>query len=107
MTKTCCKRFIFLLSTVMLFQLVHAQEKRITFTVVPGRTAQTIENFGGSGCWFSEGIGRYWRAAQKDSIAMLLFSKELDNDGRPLGIGLSAWRFNIGGGTAEQGDSSG
>jgi len=40
-------------------------------------------------------------------MAEWLFSKELDTNGNPKGIGLSAWRFNIGGGTAEQGDSSG
>lgn len=40
-------------------------------------------------------------------MAELLFSKGFDSLGNPLGIGLSSWRFNIGGGTAEQGDSSG
>lgn len=79
----------------------------ISFTIDPGKTAQTIDNFGASGTWFSEGIGNYWPAAKKDRMAALLFSKAFDTAGNPLGIGLSAWRFNIGGGTAEQGDSSG
>lgn len=71
------------------------------------KKAQTIDNFGSSGCWFSEGIGNYWPKAKKEKIADLLFSKKLDKSGRPEGIGLSAWRFNIGAGTMEQGDSSG
>ncbi len=33
----------------------------------------------------------------------MLFSKGKDESGNPTGIGLSAWRFNIGAGSAEQG----
>lgn len=79
----------------------------VTFTIDSKRTAQTIDNFGASGAWFSEGIGKYWAADKKERMAELLFSKAFDKAGHPIGIGLSAWRFNIGGGTAEQGDSSG
>jgi O-glycosyl hydrolase len=69
--------------------------------------AQVIDNFGSSGCWFSEGIGNFWPEAKRQRIAELLFSKMLAANGQPQGIGLSAWRFNIGAGTLEQGDSSG
>jgi O-glycosyl hydrolase len=79
----------------------------VTFTIDTRKTAQTIDNFGASGAWFSEGIGKYWEAGKKERMAELLFSKAFDKAGNPRGIGLSAWRFNIGGGTAEQGDSSG
>ena len=78
-----------------------------TYVIDPANTAQTISNIGASGCWFSENIGRYWPDKKKERMAELLFSKQFDKGGNPLGIGLSAWRFNIGGGTAEQGDSSG
>jgi len=71
------------------------------------KKAQVIDNFGSSGCWFSEGIGKYWPDTKRQKIAELLFSKQLDANGQPQGIGLSAWRFNIGAGTMEQGDSSG
>jgi O-glycosyl hydrolase len=71
------------------------------------KKAQVIDNFGSSGCWFSEGIGKNWPEAKRQKIAELLFSKKLDAGGQPKGIGLSAWRFNIGAGTTEQGDSSG
>ena len=82
-------------------------QKVTTFTLQVNNKVQTIDNFGASGAWFSEGIGRYWPAEKKERIAGLLFSKKMDAAGNPLGIGLSAWRFNIGGGTAEQKDSSG
>ncbi len=68
---------------------------------------QTIENIGASGCWFSEGLGTTWPAAEREKAAKLLFSRKFGPDGQPTGIGLSAWRFNIGGGTAEQGSGSG
>ncbi|KLT66659.1 glycoside hydrolase [Pedobacter sp. BMA] len=71
------------------------------------KTAQTIENIGASGCWFSEGIGKYWPEEKKQRIAELLFSKEVDPTGKLKGIGLSSWRFNIGAGSLEQADSSG
>ena len=79
----------------------------VTFTFERSKTAQTIDNIGASGAWFSEGIGKYWPMLLKNRMAELLFSKALDKNGNPAGIGLSAWRFNVGGGTAEQGDSSG
>lgn len=79
----------------------------LVITVDAKNTAQTIHNFGASGCWFSEGIGKYWPVEKREKMAELLFSKAKAADGSPKGIGLSAWRFNIGGGTTEQGDSSG
>jgi hypothetical protein len=44
---------------------------------------------------------------KRRAIADLLFSTALDSSGRPQGIGLSGWRFNIGAGSAEQGKGSG
>jgi O-glycosyl hydrolase len=79
----------------------------LTITIDADQTVQTIHNIGASGCWFSEGIGKSWPVAKREKMAELLFSKQRGADGMPKGIGLSAWRFNIGGGTAEQGDSSG
>jgi O-glycosyl hydrolase len=79
----------------------------LTLTIDAKHTAQRIENFGASGCWYSEWIGKYWPVDKREKIAELLFSTQTDIQGNPLGIALSAWRFNIGGGTAEQGDKSG
>jgi O-glycosyl hydrolase len=81
--------------------------KPLVFTINVNDTVQKIRNIGASGCWYSEEIGSKWPAAQKQRIAELLFSKAADKDGKPRGIGLSAFRYNIGAGTAEQGDSSG
>ncbi|ASU32951.1 glycoside hydrolase [Mucilaginibacter xinganensis] len=79
----------------------------VTITIDLTKKAQTIQNFGASGCWFSDPVGKYWADSTKERMAELLFSRATDKKGNPKGIGLSAWRFNIGAGTAEQGDSSG
>ncbi|PSR52423.1 beta-glycosidase [Adhaeribacter arboris] len=81
--------------------------KPLIITIDTKKQAQTIDNFGAAGCWYAEGIGKFWPTQKKERIAELLFSQERDEKGNPKGIGLSAWRFNIGGGTTEQGDNSG
>jgi len=83
------------------------EQKPLIITIDTKNKAQAIDNFGAAGCWYAEGIGKHWPTEKKERIAELIFSQELDTQGNPKGIGLSAWRFNIGGGTAEQGDSSG
>jgi O-glycosyl hydrolase len=57
------------------------------------RRYQRIENFGASGAWSLDPIGKEWTEANKNILADLLFSRE-------KGIGLSLWRFNIGAGGA-------
>ena len=61
-------------------------------------TYQTIVGFGASDCWHGNYVGK-WSESNRKAIAELLFSQE-------KGIGLSMWRFNLGAGTAEQGDTS-
>ncbi|WP_353719165.1 glycoside hydrolase [Dyadobacter sp. 676] len=78
----------------------------VTIRIDPSRTYQTIRHFGGSDAWACQFAGN-WPLAKKNAIADLLFSRDTLADGRPEGIGLSLWRFNAGGGTAEQGDASG
>ncbi len=70
------------------------------------KTFQTIDGFGASDCWTIQFVGKNWPEKKKAAIADLLFSKEVDANGNPKGIGLSQWRFNIGGGTIEQGNKS-
>lgn len=67
-------------------------DKRIT--IDGGIRYQRIDNFGASDAWSMEPLGRYWSEENKARVADLLFSRE-------KGIGLSAWRFNIGAGSAE------
>ena len=67
---------------------------------------QTIAHFGASDAWRMQFVGKNWPLEKREHIADLLFSKELDENGNPKGIGLSLWRFYIGSGSAHQGDSS-
>lgn len=67
---------------------------------------QTMESFGASDAWQCNNIGNNWPAEKKNAIADLLFSREVDSDGNPKGIGLSLWRFNLGAGSTEQGSAS-
>lgn len=67
---------------------------------------QTIDNFGASDGWSMQYIG-LWPKVKQEKMADWLFSTENDIHGKPKGIGLSLWRFNIGAGSFEQGDASG
>lgn len=67
---------------------------------------QTMESFGASDAWQCNFIGKNWPLDKRNQIADLLFSKGVDTEGNPKGIGLSLWRFNLGAGSAEQGEAS-
>ncbi|MBR6249142.1 MAG: xylanase [Muribaculaceae bacterium] len=71
-----------------------------------GVTYQTIVDFGASDAWLGDYIGRYFSDAMKERAAKLLFSQAFNRGGNPEGIGLSNWRVNLGGGSAEQGNES-
>ena len=62
---------------------------------------QTIRNFGASDAWTFQFIGQ-WPDEKRNQVADWLFSMEEDETGKPKGIGLSLWRFNIGAGSAAQ-----
>lgn len=97
-------------TTLLLFTIISGfaqKPKELVIRIDIKNKAQKIDNFGAAGAWFSEGIAKNWPAQNRGQMAEWLFSKEFEANGNPKGIGLSAWRFNIGGGTAEQGDSSG
>lgn len=70
------------------------------------REKQTIHSFGASDCWGIKFIGKNWPLAKRNQIADLLFSKDVDGNGNPKGIGLSMWRINVGAGSFEQGEAS-
>src|SRR3990172_9393735 len=81
-------RKIYLLLIVLVFsRLLYAQDD---VKMDLGKEYQTIDNFAASDCWSMQKIGA-WALPQKERVADLLFSVD-------KGIGLSAWRFNIGGG---------
>jgi O-glycosyl hydrolase len=66
---------------------------------------QTIRNFGASDAWVCQYIGQ-WPDAKRNQVADWLFSLEVDDHGKPKGIGLSLWRFNIGAGSVNQNNIS-
>ncbi|HXS57831.1 MAG TPA: glycoside hydrolase [Hanamia sp.] len=105
--KPFCLIIFCLASLVSFAQKENGKTQTLLISIDLHDRLQTIENIGASGCWYAEPIGRYWPPAKKDRIARLLFSREIDKEGNPAGIGLSAWRFNIGGGTEEQGGAGG
>ncbi|SHH72558.1 glycoside hydrolase [Flavobacterium defluvii] len=77
-----------------------------TVTISTDNVVQTMDGFGGSDAWRTQFVGKNWPEQKKNAIADLLFSKEIDAEGNPKGIGLSIWRFNLGAGSAEQGENS-
>jgi O-glycosyl hydrolase len=83
-----------------------AQTAVVHVTIDPATTYQTIANFGASDAWAGQFVGN-WPEQKKNVIADWLFSTDTTAAGQPAGIGLSLWRYNIGLGTAEQGDSAG
>ncbi len=89
------------------FVLHSAQEMKHAHTTIDlSRTHQTIVDFGASDAWLGDYIGRYFNNTQRERAARLLFSQKFNRGGNPEGIGLSNWRVNLGGGSAEQGASS-
>lgn len=81
-------------------------DNEMVVTIDPSQEIQTIHSFGASDCWTTKYIGKWLDDKKKNYIADLLFSLDTLEDGSPKGIGLSLWRFNIGGGSFEQGVSS-
>ena len=75
------------------------------YTVLPSSPEQHIQHFGASDAWSMQFIG-LWPEQQQRQVADWLFSSENDEQGKPKGIGLSIWRFNLGAGSAEQGDKA-
>ncbi|MEL7118645.1 MAG: glycoside hydrolase [Bacteroidota bacterium] len=71
----------------------------------PSVQYQEIDGFGASDAWRVQFVGANWPVEKREQIADLLFSKELDSKGNPKGIGLSIWRFYIGSGSMELGDT--
>lgn len=85
--------------------LMAAQEPIVRYKILANSPEQHIQHFGASDAWSMQFLG-LWPEKQQQKIADWLFSKENDAQGKPKGIGLSIWRFNLGAGSEEQGDSS-
>jgi len=70
-------------------------------TIDIGDRKQMIRNFGASDAWVCQYVGR-WPDETRKKVATWLFSKDVNQNDKPLGIGLSLWRFNVGAGSASQ-----
>lgn len=82
-----------------------AQHPAIHFEIETDQPCQTMDYFGASDCWSMQFIG-LWPQEKQNQVADWLFSTENHENGQPKGIGLSLWRFNVGAGSAEQGEVS-
>lgn len=80
-------------------------QKANVFSISTTERHQEIDCFGASDAWSMQFFGNIAQPVQ-DNVARWLFSSETDAKGNPEGIALSLWRFNLGAGSAEQGDSS-
>ena len=94
------KFFVFLLSLLGLSIGLNAQETLI-YTVDKSVKYQEIDNFSASDAWRMDFVGKNWPLEKKEHIADLLFKREFDKDGNPLGMALTNWRVNIGAGSYE------
>ncbi|WP_339710562.1 glycoside hydrolase family 30 protein [uncultured Kriegella sp.] len=101
------RKFIILTLISSAFHFVSAQSNTLLEVNVDTNVElQTIHNFGASDAWAAQFVGT-WSDSIKSKTADWLFSMESNKEGSPKGIGLSAWRFNIGAGSAAQGEESG
>jgi O-glycosyl hydrolase len=78
-----------------------ATTNEIVIEINPADRKQIIHNFGGSDAWACNFLGQ-WPDDKRNQLADWLFSTDVDQAGKPKGIGLSLWRFNIGAGSAAQ-----
>ena len=97
-------RCIFCIAASSVFYPAIAQQK-IVVHIDENKTYQSIHNFAASDAWSCQFVGN-WPNEKKNAVADLLFSMDTLQNGNPKGIGLSMWRYNIGAGSAGQGDSS-
>ena len=81
------------------------KQKTLEITVDENTVYQTIESFGASGAWWSQDVGG-WTSLTKDGVELREQIAKLFFDPTE-GIGLSAYRYNIGAGSAESGSESG
>jgi len=96
-----------LVCTLLSSCFAFSQEKEVAeVEILTDKEFQTIHNFAASDAWAAQYTG-LWTSSKKNQMANWLFSMESDASGSPKGIGLSAWRFNIGAGSTAQGEESG
>ena len=97
------KRVLRLLSVIAVCALTamttSAQTKK--YVIDKNIKYQEIDNFSASDAWRMDFVGKNWPVEKKEQLADLLFKREFDKDGNPMGMALSCWRVNIGAGSYE------
>ncbi len=96
-----------MVAIVCMIMMVPLRAAPTVVTIALHDEKQVIHSFGASDAWTCQFVGENWPLEKRNAIADLLFSRDVDSKGNPRGIGLSMWRFNVGAGSAEQGDTSG
>ena len=82
-------------------------KNRKVYEIDKDLTYQVIDNFSASDAWRCDFIGKYWPEEKKERIADLLFKREFDEKGNPVGMALTNWRVNIGAGSYENRETKG
>ena len=97
------KKYVGALAVLLTTSQVLLAQPEINLSVDFKQGYQVIDNFGASDAWTFDPMIKQWLAKGQEQdiqdLAELMFSID-------KGIGLSAWRFNIGAGSKEQGDAS-
>jgi hypothetical protein len=86
--------------------MADAQNRKV-YKIDKDKTYQVIDNFSASDAWRCDFIGKYWPEEKKERIADLLFKREFDEKGNPVGMALTNWRVNIGAGSYENRETKG
>ena len=100
MMKKSIKMVISLLAWITIAGTMSAQERKV-YVIDKDITYQEIDNFSASDAWRCQFVGKYWPQEKKEQIADLLFKREFDEKGNPIGMALTNWRVNIGAGSYE------
>ena len=90
-----------LFSMALLLATSLSAQKPQEYIINPEIKYQEIDNFSASDAWRMDFVGKHWPQEKKERLADLLFKREFDKDGNPIGMALSCWRVNIGAGSYE------
>ena len=71
-----------------------AQDNKTVYVIDKKATHQVIDNFGASDAWRCNFIGKYWPEEKREKIADLLFKREFDEKGNPIGMALTNWSMS-------------
>ena len=99
------RKELLLLTIMSVSSLCVGAKEKTSYIIQTSNPKQQMEYFSASDAWSMFRIG-LWSKEKQEQVADWLFSTENDENGQPKGIGLSLWRFNVGAGSAEQGDDS-